>query len=39
MRTRRFLAMMAAGFLGAAVLLVVANVLGFVGGGQTDAGP
>ncbi|MCX6363324.1 MAG: trypsin-like peptidase domain-containing protein [Actinobacteria bacterium] len=35
MRTRRFLAMMAAGFLGAAVLLVVANMLGFVGGGQT----
>jgi S1-C subfamily serine protease len=27
--------MMAAGFLGAAVLLVVANVLGFVGGAQT----
>jgi putative serine protease PepD len=27
--------MMAAGFLGAAVLLVVANVLGLVGGGQT----
>jgi putative serine protease PepD len=27
--------MMAAGFLGAAVLLVVANMLGFVGGGQT----
>jgi len=35
MRTRRFLATMAAGFLGAAVLLVVANALGFVGGGQT----
>jgi S1-C subfamily serine protease len=35
MRTRRFLAMMAAGFLGAAVLLVVANALGFVGGGQS----
>jgi S1-C subfamily serine protease len=35
MRTRRFLAMMVAGFLGAAVLLVVANVLGLVGGGQT----
>jgi 2-alkenal reductase len=30
--------MMAAGFLGAAVLLVAANVLGFVGGGQSDAG-
>jgi len=27
--------MMAAGFVGAAVLLVVANMLGFVGGGQT----
>ena len=35
MRARRFVAMMAAGFLGAAVLLVVANVLGLVGGGQT----
>jgi putative serine protease PepD len=34
MKTRRFLATMAAGFLGAAVLLVVANALGFVGGGQ-----
>jgi putative serine protease PepD len=34
MRTRRFIATMAAGFLGAAVLLVVANALGFVGGGQ-----
>jgi len=30
--------MMAAGFLGAAVLLVVANALGFVGGGQTTSG-
>jgi len=30
--------MMAAGFLGAAVLLVVANMLGFVGGGQTTTG-
>ncbi|MEI6451122.1 MAG: trypsin-like peptidase domain-containing protein [Actinomycetes bacterium] len=29
--------MMAAGFLGAAVLLVVANMLGFVGGGQTTS--
>ena len=29
--------MMAAGFLGAAVLLVVANVLGLVGGGQSNA--
>jgi putative serine protease PepD len=29
--------MMAAGFLGAAVLLVVANVLGLVGGGQTTS--
>jgi len=38
MRVRRFLAMMAAGFLGAAVLLVVANALGFVGGGQTTSG-
>ena len=38
MRTRRFLAMMAAGFLGAAVLLVVANALGFVGGGQSTSG-
>ena len=38
MRTRRFLAMMLAGFLGAAVLLVVASALGFVGGGQTTAG-
>ena len=28
---------MAAGFLGAAVLLVVANMLGFVGGGQTTS--
>jgi len=37
MKTRRFLAMMAAGFLGAAVLLVVANVLGLVGGGQSNA--
>jgi len=37
MKTRRFLAMMAAGFLGAAVLLVVANVLGLVGG-QSNAG-
>jgi putative serine protease PepD len=35
MRTRRFVAMMAAGFLGAAVLLVVASVLGLVGGGET----
>ena len=35
MRTRRFFTMMAAGFLGAAVLLVVANMLGFVGSGQT----
>ena len=34
MRTRRFIATMAAGFLGAALLLVVANALGFVGGGQ-----
>jgi len=38
MRVRRFLAMMVAGFLGAAVLLVVANALGFVGGGQTTGG-
>ncbi|MCX6374385.1 MAG: trypsin-like peptidase domain-containing protein [Actinobacteria bacterium] len=38
MRTRRFIATMAAGFLGAAVLLVVASVLGFVGGGQTTTG-
>jgi len=30
--------MMAAGFLGAAVLLVVASVLGLVGGGQTTSG-
>jgi S1-C subfamily serine protease len=37
MRTRRFVAMMAAGFLGAAVLLVVANMLGFVGNDQTSA--
>ena len=35
MRTRRFLAMVAAGFLGAAVLLVAANVLGLVGGQST----
>ncbi len=35
MKARRFLAMMVAGFLGAAVLLVVANMLGFVGGGHT----
>ena len=35
MKARRFVAMMAAGFLGAAVLLVVANVLGLVGGAQT----
>jgi putative serine protease PepD len=35
MRTRRFIAMMAAGFLGAAVLLVAANVLGLVGGGHS----
>ncbi|HEY5472546.1 MAG TPA: hypothetical protein VIK32_05070 [Candidatus Limnocylindrales bacterium] len=38
MRVRRFLAMIAAGFLGAAVLLVVANALGFVGGDQTTTG-
>ena len=37
MRVRRFLAMTVAGFLGAAVLLVVANALGFVGGAQTNA--
>jgi S1-C subfamily serine protease len=37
MRTRRFVAMMAAGFLGAAVLLVVATMLGFVGNDQTSA--
>ena len=37
MRVRRFLAMMAAGFLGAAVLLAAASVLGLVGGGQTSA--
>ena len=37
MKTRRFLAMMAAGFMGAAVLLVVANVLGLIGG-QSNAG-
>jgi len=38
MRARRFLTTMTAGFLGAAVLLVAANALGFVGGGQTEAG-
>jgi S1-C subfamily serine protease len=30
---------MVAGFVGAAVLLVVANAFGFVGGGQADTGP